>query len=153
MASSTLVNDLSSSSVGCSSKRIVETYKVKVGVTVAAGQWVALDVAALGVEASRTVLIATGSVGKNIPVGVALTGTGGAAAIAGDTIEVIIAGYAAAASCTNGVAAGAPIMSGGAGKAVAYDGTTLSNTVQPCGYTLKLSAAHVADVIVTCSPI
>tara|TARA_R110000737_G_scaffold347182_1_gene378207 strand:- start:17 stop:475 length:459 start_codon:yes stop_codon:yes gene_type:complete len=152
MASSTLVNDLSSSSVGCSSKRIVETYKVKDGVTVLAGQWVALDVAAAGVEASRTVLIATQSVASNIPVGVALTGGVGVAS-GSVTIEVIIAGYAAAAYCNTGVAAGAPIMSGAAGKPVAYLGTGLTSTVQPCGYTLKLAAANLADVIVTCSPI
>ena len=152
MASSTLVNDLTSSSISVSSRRVVETFKVKVGVTVAAGQWVALDVAAAGVEASRTVLIATASVASNIPVGVALTGGVGVAS-GSVTIEVIIAGYAAAAYCNTGVAAGAPIMSGGTGKAVAYLGTTLTSTVQPCGYTLKLAADDVADVIVTCSPI
>lgn len=153
MATSTLVNDLSSSSVACSSRRVVETYKVKAGVTITEGTWVALDKATLGVEGAKTVLIATNVLVNAIPVGVALTGTDGAA-IAGTTIQVVTSGYYPTAKVAAGVAAGSPIMSAAAGSAVAFLATALTNKAVPCGYVTKLvPVSAVGEVIITCSPI
>ena len=53
MATSTLIQDLSSTSVACSARRKVETYWASAAIT--AGQWVTFDQTKTGVERSKYV--------------------------------------------------------------------------------------------------
>ena len=155
MATSTLVQDLSSSSVEVSARRKVETYYV--GAAVTAGQWVCFDQTKTGVERARYVKPADAGAAATIQVvGCALTG-----GAAGERIEVVINGYFEGASTFHSGGAGITVRAGmgltigaTAGNARRYYTAAADNvTVQQIGYALENAAADKCDVIVTCGSI
>lgn len=111
------------------------------GGAIAAGDWVAYDLAAAGSDKVLTVIQAANvAAGNTLVAGVAVQSAVGA----GERVEVVTSGFVAGASVTTGVAAGARLVvdtTAGRGDAAAAGEI-------PCGVALTLAAANKADVLV-----
>tara|TARA_R110002050_G_scaffold34300_3_gene86655 strand:+ start:4626 stop:5108 length:483 start_codon:yes stop_codon:yes gene_type:complete len=159
MATSTLIQDLSSTSVACSARRKVETYWASAAIT--AGQWVTFDQTKTGVERSKYVKPAdAGAAATTIAVGVAITAVTAAEATAGAVVEVVVAGYVENASANTAGGATVKVVAGTqmtigttAGMAVLLHEIAGAHTQgQAVGYALEDSVGATVDCIVTCSP-
>ena len=140
MSTSTLIQDLSSTSVGCSARRKVETYWASAAILV--GQWVTLDQTKTGVERSKYVTVATSA--------------------AGAVVEVVVAGYVedayanSAGAATVKVVAGAQMTMGAGTAVLLHEVAGVHTQGQAIGYALEVAGATTTarvDCIVTCSPI
>jgi hypothetical protein len=161
MSTSTLIQDLSSTSVGCSARRKVETYWASAAILV--GQWVTLDQTKTGVERSKYVTVATSAAAATtMAVGVAITAVTAAEATAGAVVEVVVAGYVedayanSAGAATVKVVAGAQMTMGAGTAVLLHEVAGVHTQGQAIGYALEVAGATAAgrvDCIVTCSPI
>lgn len=110
--------------------------------TIAAGDWVALDSTKTGADRALYVIEAAAvALGNPLVIGVALS-----AAVAGDLVRVVTAGYVEGASVAAGLAAGSCLVvdtTAGMGHAIAA-----ADTTPACGVSLEAEAAGVADCIV-----
>ena len=110
--------------------------------TIAVGDWVALDSTKTNSDRALYVIEAAAVANGNpLVVGVALV-----AAVAGDLVQVVVAGYAEDAVVTAGTAAGVCLVV----DTTAGTGTTIAagDLVPACGVTLAAEASGVADCIV-----
>lgn len=141
MATSTLVQFLEAGEpASVMNRRQTETFIA--GAAITAGDWVQVDASKTDADKVLYAIQAAGTFANGNPlvVGVALT----SAAAAGDTVEVCIAGYVAAANVAAAVnAAGIALVvdNTAAGRAVAL---AAADTAGPCG--VSLAAASVGNV-------
>jgi len=116
---------------------------------IAAGDWVAFDVALAGLSlADRVLFVKTAAVvaaGNPLTCGVALASVTGTAA-APAKVQVVIGGLAPNAKVTVGVAQGTPLASSiaTAGTAAAHTGGPGVLTAPVCGVALEAEATYAA---------
>lgn len=123
-----------------SDRRQIETFLA--GAAITAGDWVMFDTSATDAGRVLTVIQATFVVtsGQPLTVGVALN----SATAAGQTVDVVVAGYAEGANVTTAVASGAALsINTTNGRGSAYVAGALSPI---CGITLEVAASNLADV-------
>lgn len=144
MATSTLVQFLGAGESGATSNRSqVETYLA--GGTIAAGDWVSFDTSKTG--ADRVLYVKTiDTSAAAVLIGVPTVGVATAAAVAGDQVRVVVAGYVENAKVATGSTAG---------LALALDTTTSGRAtiadaanVNICGVALEDAASNLADCYV-----
>ena len=146
MATSTLLQKLDVQADGfgpsTSNRRQVETF-LSAGV-IAAGDWVQFNTAASDANRVLSVIEAVGTFANGNPlvVGVALD----AASAAGQSVRVVVSGYAEGANVDNGVAAaGVALVVDNTGAGIA-NAIAAADTSPACGVSLEAAAGGKCDV-------
>jgi hypothetical protein len=121
-----------------SDRRQIETFLA--GAAITAGDWVQFDTSATGATRVLTVIQATNvALGNPLTVGVALT----SATVAGQTVDVVVAGYVESANVDGAVVAGSPLtVDTTAGRAH----VAVTGDISVCGVALAADVANVAPV-------
>ena len=146
MATSNILQSLDAGqSAGTSARSSLETFVA--GGTIVAGDWVMMDLSQSGADKALYVVQAS-TAGNGLVRGVAK-----AAAAAGEQVDVVVAGYVAAANVATGTAAGVPLAIGAtAGRAGQATVDATGGAAEPvpgiCGTCLTLAAGNVAEVLV-----
>lgn len=144
MATSTLVQFLGAGEAGATSNRSqIETYLA--GGTIAAGDWVSFDTSKTG--ADRVLYVKTvDTSGGAVLIGVPTVGVALSAAVAGDQVRVVVAGYVENAKVATGSTAGLALTldTTSSGRATIADAAN----VNICGVALEDAASNLADCYV-----
>jgi len=121
-------------------RRCVEVFLA--GGNIDAGDWVALDTGETGsARAIQVIEAAAVALGNALTIGVSLD-----TVVSGEKVRVVTRGYVEGAKVTTGVALGTPlVVDTTAGRA---DAAVAADIAPPCGVTLELAAANLADVYV-----
>lgn len=122
-----------------SNRRQIETFIA--GAAITSGDWVMFDTSATGAARVLTVIQATfAATGQPLTVGVAIQ----SATAAGETVDVVVAGYVEGANVATAVTVGQSLsISAVNGRGAAYAAAALAPA---CGVALEGAATNLCDV-------